>query len=83
MGWLKLGARRETSRTSEFPEDLASTIQKTESISLNADNLEVTKTYHIVALNIPDKSLPFIPPEEVKERASVENGALCTFPISF
>ena len=83
MGWLKLGARREASRASQFPEDLACTIQKIESVSLNADNLDVTKTYYIVALNTPDENLPFIPPEEVKKRTSVENGALCKFPISF
>jgi hypothetical protein len=62
---------------------MACTIQKIESISLNADNLDVTKTYHIVAPNTPDESLPFIPPEEVKKRTSVENGALCKFVISF
>ena len=83
MGWLKLGARRETSRASQFPEDLACAIQKIESISLNADNLDVTETYHIVSLNTTDESLPFIPPEEVKKRTSVENGALCKFHISF
>jgi hypothetical protein len=83
MGWLKLGARRETSRASKFPEDLAFTIQKIESISLNSDTLDITKIFHIVALNTPDESLPFIPPEEVKKRTSIKNGALCKSPISF
>jgi acyl-CoA hydrolase len=83
MGWLKLGARRETSRASQFPEDLAFTIQKIESISLNSDTLDITKIFHIVALNTPDESLPFIPPEEVKKRTSIKNGALCKSPISF
>jgi hypothetical protein len=83
MGWLKLGAWHETSRASQFPEDLACTIQKIESIPLNSDDLDVTDTYHMVGLNTPDESLPFIPPEEVKKRTSVENGALCKFHISF
>jgi hypothetical protein len=83
MGWLKLGARLEASRPSQSSEDLACAIQKIESISLTSDDLDVTDTYHIVGINTPDESLPFISPEEVKKRTLVENGALCKFHITF
>jgi hypothetical protein len=78
MGWLKLGARTSATPSISFAEDLKSTTQHIETVSIGPNPLSEYPTHHpLVHSSTPDHKLPFIPLEEVKKRTSEASGGLC------
>jgi hypothetical protein len=76
MGWLKLGARSAISGPPPFEKDLKINTEHVENVSMGPEAAGDIKPYPFIGLDTPDESLPFIQPEEVTKRNSIQNGGL-------
>jgi hypothetical protein len=77
MGWLKLGARTEisTSVPSTLQEDLKSTIDHIETVSISSNPQQ---SYPFAETTTLNADLPFIPPAIIAKHTSASTGGLCT-----